>query len=117
MNNYKDLQVWQRSIKLAVTIYKLTSVLPVEEKFGLVSQMRRCAVSVPSNIAEGSGRRTNKEFAQFLSISYGSLCELDTQVIISRELSFLSKEDVAEIEKEVGEIQKMLYALIAKVSI
>ena len=97
-------------------MYKLTSILPLEEKFGLVSQLRRCAVSIPSNIAEGSGRKSNKEFAQFLSIAYGSLCELDTQVIISMELGFLKNQDLEEIEKEVGELQKMLFALIAKFS-
>ena len=117
MNNYKELDVWKRSIKLAVNIYKLTSTLPTEEKFGLVSQLRRCAVSVPSNIAEGSGRKTNKEFSQFLSIAYGSLCELDTQVIISLELGYLKTTDVQDIEKEVGELQKMIFALIQKFSV
>ncbi|WP_373493440.1 four helix bundle protein [Aquiflexum sp.] len=117
MNNYKELDIWKRSIKLAVNIYKLTSVLPTEEKFGLVSQLRRCAVSVPSNIAEGSGRKTNKEFSQFLTIAYGSLCELDTQVIISLELGYLKSNDVQDIEKEVGELQKMMFALIQKFSV
>jgi four helix bundle protein len=117
MNNYKELDVWKRSIKLAVNIYKLTSTLPTEEKFGLVSHLRRCAVSVPSNIAEGSGRKTNKEFSQFLSIAYGSLCELDTQVIISLELGYLKSNDVLDIEKEVGELQKMIFALIQKFSV
>lgn len=117
MNNYKELDVWKRSIKLAVNIYKLTSALPTEEKFGLVSQLRRCAVSVPSNIAEGSGRKTNKEFSQFLSISYGSLCELDTQVIISFELGYLKNNDVKDLEKEVNELQKMIFSLINKFSI
>jgi four helix bundle protein len=116
MNNYKEWEVWKRSIKLAVKMYKLTAILPLEEKFGLVSQLRRCAVSIPSNIAEGSGRKSNKEFSQFLSIAYGSLCELDTQVIISMELGFLKNQDLEEIEKEVGELQKMLFALIAKFS-
>lgn len=116
MNNYKELEVWKRSIKLAVKMYKLTAILPLEEKFRLVSQLRRCAVSIPSNIAEGSGRKSNKEFSQFLSIAYGSLCELDTQVIISMELGFLKNQDLEEIEKEVGELQKMLFALIAKFS-
>lgn len=116
MNNYKELEVWKRSIKLAVKMYKLTSILPLEEKFGLVSQLKRCAVSIPSNIAEGSGRKSNKDFAQFLSIAYGSLCELDTQVIISMELGFLKNQDLEEIEKEIGELQKMLFALIAKFS-
>jgi len=116
MNNYKELEVWKSSIKLAVKMYELTAILPLEEKFGLVSQLRRCAVSIPSNIAEGSGRKSNKEFSQFLRIAYGSLCELDTQLIISMELGFLKNQDLAEIEKEVGELQKMLFALISKFS-
>ncbi len=116
MNNYKELDVWKGSIKLAVKMYELTAILALEEKFGLVSQLRRCAVSIPSNIAEGSGRKSNKEFSQFLRIAYGSLCELDTQLIISMELGFLKNQDLAEIEKEVGELQKMLFALISKFS-
>ncbi|WP_291783858.1 four helix bundle protein [Cecembia sp.] len=114
MNNYKELDVWKRSIKLAVSIYQHTSTFPMEEKFGLISQLRRCVVSVPSNIAEGSGRKTNKEFSQFLSIAYGSLCELDTQITISIELGFLKKSELEEIEKEIGELQKMVFALINK---
>lgn len=79
MHNYKELNIWKKSLNLAVDVYVLTQKFPAEEKFGLISQLRRCAVSVPSNIAEGAGRKSNKEFSQFLSISYGSLCEMDTQ--------------------------------------
>ncbi|MCH6199154.1 four helix bundle protein [Aquiflexum sp. LQ15W] len=116
MNNYKELAIWKRSIKLATSIYKITGSFPSEEKFGLVSQMRRSAVSIPSNIAEGAGRKSNKEFSQFLSISYGSLCELETQVIISNELEFLISSEVDQIILEIDEIQKMTYALINKFS-
>ena len=105
MRNFRDLEVWQSSVLFVKKIYIITGAFPNEEKFGLVSQLRRCAVSIPSNIAEGSGRKSNKEFSQFLSIAYGSLCELDTQVIISMELGFLKNQDLEEIEKEVGELQ------------
>ncbi|WP_317235584.1 four helix bundle protein [Belliella filtrata] len=85
MNNHKELKIWKRFIKLALSVYKATKFFPSEGMFGLTSQIRRCSVSVPSNIAEGAGRRGNKKFLQFLGIAYGSLCELETQLIISLE--------------------------------
>ena len=114
MHNYKEFKVWKRSIALNVLIYKCTRSFPVEEKFGLVSQMRRSAISIPSNIAEGSGRRTDKDFAHFLSIAHGSICELESQLFISLELKFISKEDFEKVIYELKEIQKMLYVLIIK---
>lgn len=114
MHNYKEFKVWKRSIALNVFIYECTRSFPVEEKFGLVSQMRRSAISIPSNIAEGSGRRTDKDFAHFLSIAHGSICELESQLFISLELKFISKEDFEKIINELKEIQKMLYVLIIK---
>jgi len=84
MHNFKDLRVWQKSIELTTDIYKLLASFPTDEKFGLISQLKRAAVSVPSNIAEGAGRNSNKEFNHFLSISLGSLFELKTQLIISK---------------------------------
>ena len=84
MHNFKDLRVWQKSIQLTTDIYKLLASFPTDEKFGLISQLKRSAVSVPSNIAEGAGRNSNKEFNHFLSISLGSLFELKTQLIISK---------------------------------
>ncbi|MFD2036400.1 four helix bundle protein [Belliella marina] len=116
MNNHKELEIWKRSIKLAVSVYKATKFFPSEEKFGLTSQIRRCSVSVPSNIAEGAGRRGNKEFLQFLGIAYGSLCELETQLIISMELEFLSHGDFEKLNVEINEIQKMTYSLMTKIS-
>jgi len=82
MHNFKDLKVWQKSMDLAIDIYKATSLFPRDEKFGLVSQIKRCSVSIPSNIAEGSGRGSDKEFNHFLNISQGSAFELETQLII-----------------------------------
>src|SRR5712671_279009 len=90
--NYKDLLVWQKGISLAKKIYELTRRFPAEEKFGLVSQMRRAAVSIPSNIAEGQARHTPGEFIQFISHAEGSTAELATQFILSIELGFASAE-------------------------
>ena len=89
INSHKDLIVWQKSIKLCKSIYKLTDKFPKEETFGLTSQMRRCAVSIPSNIADGRNRGTRKDFSQFLRIALGSASELETQIEISRELSYM----------------------------
>ena len=89
---HHELEVWREGINLVREVYSFTSAFPSDERFGLVSQMRRCAVSVPSNIAEGAARQTNKEFAHFLYIARGSLSELETQIIISRELGFLTEE-------------------------
>jgi four helix bundle protein len=114
MHNYKELNVWKRSIKLAVKVYKLSQKFPSDERFGLTSQIRRCAVSVPSNIAEGAGRRTNGEFVNFLGIAHGSICELETQLYIGFELEYFGAEQLEEISLEVTEIQKMLYSLIIK---
>src|SRR5947209_16566210 len=91
--SYKDLIVWQKGIELAKAVYKLTMSFPAEEKFGLVSQMRRAAVSIPSNIAEGQARRTTPEFIQFVTHAQGSTAELDTQIILAVELQFCPKTD------------------------
>ncbi len=99
-------------MKITESIYKLSANFPVEEKYGLVSQMKRCAVSIPSNIAEGAGRNTNGEFRNFLSIANGSAYELFTQLILSHKLNIVSKDLVDPILKKVIEVQKMNYALI-----
>lgn len=104
----------KRSIKLCATIYKLTANFPIEERFGLISQMRRASVSVPSNIAEGGGRRRDREFLQFLGVAHGSICELESQLYVSVELEFVDFEQIDSITSEITEIQKMLYALIQK---
>jgi four helix bundle protein len=90
MKTHKDLDVWKKAMDLAENIYNITSQFPVEEKYGLVSQIRRAAVSIPSNIAEGAGRNSNKEFIQFLYISMGSLSEVETQLLILQRLNLLS---------------------------
>jgi four helix bundle protein len=92
MHNYKELNVWKRSIKLTVEVYKLSKLFPSDEKFGLTSQIRKCSVSVPSNIAEGAGRRTDGEFVNFLGIAHGSICELETQLYVALELEYLADD-------------------------
>ena len=90
MNSFRDLLVWQKGIVLVTEIYSLTNKFPKEEQFGIISQIRRCAVSISSNIAEGAARKSVKEFKQFLYISLGSASELDTQLIISQNLNFMT---------------------------
>lgn len=116
MHNFKELMVWQKGIDLAEHIYKLTSEFPSEEKFGIVSQMRRSAVSVPSNVAEGAGRKTDKDFSNFLSISLGSQFELETQLIISNRVGFLSEDELIKRSSELIELQKMTRSLVNKFS-
>jgi four helix bundle protein len=114
--NYKDLLVWQKGIALAKAIYGLTRSFPAEEKFGLVSQMRRAAVSIPSNLAEGQARHTSGEFVQFISHAEGSSAELDTQLILSVELGFCKKDTAIPIYELIDEIRRMLNALRRAVS-
>ncbi|AGA77343.1 four helix bundle protein [Echinicola vietnamensis] len=112
MNNYKELKVWKRGIFLAKDIYVLTATFPHDEKYGLVTQMRRSAVSVASNIAEGAGRGSDREFRRFMDIAYGSLCELDTQLCIAKLLDLVNDSVFKSLENEINEMQKMSYSLI-----
>lgn len=107
----KKLDVWKLSMVLARAIYRLTSGYPTEERFGLVSQMRRAAAGVPSHIAEGAARDSNNEFRHFLSIARSSLSELDTQLDLSRDLGFVTEQSRSEIDPLLTRIDKMLYAL------
>lgn len=108
---YRELVVWQKGIELVKRIYALTQSFPSEERFGLVSQMRRAAVSVPSNIAEGQARHTTREFIQFVSHAEGSLAELDTQVRLGMELGYCTDGESAEISPMIEEMQRMLNGL------
>lgn len=112
--NYKDLVVWQKGIALAKTIYRLTQSFPSAEKFGLVAQMRRAAVSVPSNLAEGQARHTTGEFVHFISHAEGSVAELDTQLILSCELRFSDQASLASAFELIGELRRMLNVLRRK---
>ena len=111
VQSYHDLMVWQKSIALAKTIYKLSAEFPSEEKFGLISQMRRAAVSVPSNIAEGQARHTTGEFVLFISHAEGSLAELDTQLTLAAELNFLTPAQAKPCAGSIAELRRMLNGL------
>jgi four helix bundle protein len=108
---FRDLIVWQKAMDLTVEIYKLVKHLPIEETYALSDQMRRAAVSIPSNIAEGQGRVTAKEFIRFISMSRGSLYELSTQIELCERLNYLERSQTAPIHGQISEIAKMLYAL------
>lgn len=109
---HKKLEVWKKAVNLAVKIYKLTSNYPTEEKYGLVSQMRRSAISISSNIAEGAARRSKNEYLQFLYISRGSISELDTQIEISNLLGYIKETDKEGVSNLIEEVDKMLQGLI-----
>ena len=108
---HHNLEVWKRSLDFVTKIYKVTTKFPNEEKFGLVSQMRRAAVSIPSNIAEGAARNSKKEFINFLHIAQGSAAELETQILISRNLNFVSQHQTDPLLTELEEISKMIIGL------
>ena len=114
MGPYQNLTVWQKAMVLARDIYNVTANYPESETYGLVSQMRRCVVSIPSNIAEGYGRGTNRDLVHFLYTSLGSSNELETQLLLSREFSYLSDEDASMLLQLNEQINKMLFSLIYK---
>lgn len=107
-HNFKELKVWQRSKTLAIELYKATNGFPKEEMFGLTQQIRKSAVSVPSNIAEGCGRGTDRELIRFLDIAQGSAFELETQLIIAANLGFLNESSSDRLAGELSEIQRMI---------
>jgi four helix bundle protein len=109
--HYKDLLIWQKGMTLAKDVYALTTKVPTDERFGLVSQMRRAAVSVPSNIAEGQARHGTREFLQFLSHASGSLAELETQLLLSVDMKYCAPKDVDAITALLNELQKMISGL------
>jgi four helix bundle protein len=110
--NYRKLKVWQKGIELVKNVYLVASAFPKHELYGLTSQIQRSAVSVPSNIAEGQTRNSTPDFRRFLFIAQASLSEVDTQIVIAQELGYLEKEDGAEIETQILELRRMIYALI-----
>ena len=112
LTSYKELVVWQKAIKLVTVIYELTESYPREEAYGIISQIRRCAVSIPSNIAEGRSRGTRKDFTQFLRIAYGSGAELETQIEISKQLPKTKNLDYKEVDALLLEVMKMLNVMI-----
>jgi four helix bundle protein len=115
MNYFKELKVWQNSIELVTKTYLKSQSFPKEEIYGITSQLRRCAVSIPSNIAEGCGRNTAKDFNNFLGIALGSAFEFETQLIICKNLNFIIQEDFNFLEAEVQYIQNMIIKLKSSV--
>ena len=113
LKNYKELKVWQRSYAVCIRLYQTTAKFPVEERFGLTSQLRRSAVSIPSNIAEGYGRRTTADYIRFLYIAYGSLCELETQIMLAGDLNYIEDGKLEGLKANLSEVERMLKALIS----
>ncbi|OCX50955.1 four helix bundle protein [Mucilaginibacter sp. PPCGB 2223] len=114
MHKYKELIVWKKSITLVTEIYLVTGSFPDKERFNLISQINRAAVSIPSNIAEGAGRNSDKEFIQFLSIAHASSYELETQLIVSNNLGYIKKEELNKLLESIEELQKMNFSLQQK---
>lgn len=115
MKNYRDLIVWQKSIQFVTEIYKSTRKFPKEEQYGLTSQINRAAISIPSNIAEGYGRRSTNDYIRFLQISMGSVYEIQTQLEISKNIEILSADEYLQIHENSREIERMLSSMINKI--
>jgi four helix bundle protein len=113
VQSYKDLDVWQRSMDLVEAVYALTKQFPKEELYTLTSQIRRAAISVPSNIAEGRSKRATRDFMRFIHISYGSMAELETQLMIAERLSYISHDKLSPLVEEIGDIGRMLNGLLS----
>jgi four helix bundle protein len=112
LKNFKELKVWQKAYSLCLDIYRFSRAFPKEEKFGLTSQVRRAAVSIPSNIAEGYGRKSTADYVRMLYIAYGSLCELETQIMLAGDLSYLEDRTFSNLIEKLSEVERMLKALI-----
>lgn len=116
MNNYRELEVWKVSMEVSELIYKLSSIFPESERFGLTNQIRRCSISIPSNIGEGAGRNSQKEFKNFLGIAKGSLNELEIQLELSVRPGFCEKKENQELFDSITRLQKMMYNLIKTIN-
>jgi four helix bundle protein len=112
VKDYRDLIVWQKAMDLVETVYRITAAFPKEEVYGLTSQLRRAAVSVPSNIAEGNGRNTTRDYVHFLGMAYGSVKEMETQVLIAERLRYVSAHHSDELVKMTGEIARLISGLM-----
>jgi four helix bundle protein len=112
MKDFRQLKVWEKSHQLALAVYKATKEFPKEELYGLTSQIRRASISIPTNIAEGCGRTTEKDFARFIQISMGSASETEYQLILARDLEFLPKETHEKLHNDVEEVKRMLASLL-----
>lgn len=116
IKSYRDLLIWQKGIAFVKRIYQETDHFPDSERYGLINQMRRAAVSIPSNIAEGQARQHSGEFRQFLFVALGSIAEIETQIIISQELGYLTESVSASLQAELLELQKMTRTLASRIS-
>ena len=108
-HNFREIKIWQEALVIVKEVYAFTSNLPKEEKYGITSQINRSAVSIPSNIAEGSGRNSNKDFMRFLDISISSSFELETQILLAKELSFITEEKMTLMLEKLAEVQKLIF--------
>lgn len=115
MKDFRDLRVWEKAHRLTLDVYAITAAFPRYELYGLTSQIRRCAVSIGANIAEGCGKRGNNEFQRFLQIASGSASELDYHLLLANDLGFLAEQSYRQAAKELSELRKMLTALLQKV--
>jgi len=115
LKNFKELKVWQKSYKLCLKVYKITKKFPKTEVYSFTSQMRRAALSIPCNIAEGYGRKTTPDYLRFLYMSYGSICELETQILLAGDLEYIETESLSELQSDIGEVERMLKALIKSI--
>jgi len=115
MRNFRNFTVWKNAIELAKMIYKVTEVFPTTEKFGLISQIQRASISISSNIAEGSSRKSETDFARFLEIAIGSAFEVETQLIIAEELNYINESDFESLILNINKLQKQINALIIKI--
>lgn len=111
MHNFQELRVWQEAMNLVVEVYRITRQFPPEEKYGLTSQLRKSAVSIPSNIAEGAGRNTNNEFYHFLGISNGSSCELQTQLLVAKNENYADPDEMLDLFNKTESVKRMAYKL------
>lgn len=116
MHNFKKLAIWTKSVDFVTEIYKVTNAFPSHERFGLVSQLQRAAVSVPANISEGSAKSSNKDFARFLEISLGSTFELETELLVSLNLSYIGSEQYIQLQEKLAELQKMILGFKEKLN-
>ena len=114
-HNFKKLIIWRKSLELVFETYSVTKTFPNEEKFGLTSQLNRCSVSIPSNIAEGSSKSSEKHFKAFLEVSLGSAFEWETQIIIAKGLNYITQEKFNQLEKNINDIQKMISSFKEKI--
>jgi four helix bundle protein len=110
MHNFEKLKIWQKAMDIAVEVYEVSLLLPTDERFNLIQQIKKCAVSIPSNIAEGSGRNSNKEFTQFLGIANGSTFELITQLLLAKRLNLITEETIQPIVNQLVEVSNMNFS-------